>query len=69
MRSLEEAKSELTREMNVRTRCYDRWVTEGRLTSVDAKDRLDRINAALHYLSMFAQDSESGALTRVMATP
>jgi hypothetical protein len=52
MRSREEAISELLREKNVRARCYDRWVTEGRLTATDAKDRLDRINAAIHFLEL-----------------
>jgi len=48
--SRDEALSELQREANVRKRCYDRWVQEGRLTAVDARDRLDRILAAIHFL-------------------
>jgi len=50
MASKDEALSELQRECNVRKRCYDRWVQEGRLTAVDARDRLDRIIAAIHFL-------------------
>ena len=48
--TIDEALSELQREVNVRKRCYDRWVQEGRLTAVDARDRLDRIIAAIHFL-------------------
>ncbi len=50
MASKDEALSELQRECNVRKRCYDKWVQEGRLTAVDARDRLDRIVAAIHFL-------------------
>ena len=49
-RSLEEAASEVDREIKVRKRCYDRWVSEGKLSAVDARDRLDRLQAALGYL-------------------
>jgi len=51
MATKEEALSELEREKNVRQRCYDRWVQEGRLTAVDARDRLDRLIAAIHFLN------------------
>jgi len=50
MRSQEEAVSELERELQVRKRCYDRWVTEGKLSNVDARDRLERLAAAIHYI-------------------
>lgn len=50
-RSREEAQAEVQRELHVRQRCYDRWVQEGRLTAIEARDRLDRLTAALHYLS------------------
>lgn len=50
MATKDEALSELQRECNVRKRCYDRWVQEGRLTAVDARDRLDRLIAAIHFL-------------------
>jgi hypothetical protein len=50
MSSRAEALSELQREVNVRKRCYDRWVQEGRLTAIDARDRLDRLVAAIHFL-------------------
>lgn len=46
-RSIDEAVSEVERELNVRMKCFDRWVSEGRLSYVDAKDRLERLMAAL----------------------
>lgn len=49
-RSTEEALSELQREMQVRMRCYDRWIEDGKLTTVDAVDRLDRLETAIHLL-------------------
>lgn len=54
-RDREEALSELQREMQVRMRCYDRWVNDGKLTSVDAKDRLDRLATAIHVLETSEQ--------------
>lgn len=55
-RSREEAVSELQREMQVRQRCYDRWVQDGKLTSVDAVDRLDRLQTAIHLLEVVESD-------------
>jgi hypothetical protein len=39
---VEAALSEVEREMHVRERCYGRWVEEGKLSRIDAKDRMDR---------------------------
>jgi hypothetical protein len=50
MRALKEAISEVERELQVRLRCYDRWVKEGKLSDVDACDRTERLQAAIHYL-------------------
>lgn len=52
----EEAISELERELNVRKNCYDRWVKEGRLSKVDARDRLRRLELAVQILK---QDLEA----------
>lgn len=49
-RSLEEALSEVTRECNVRERCFPRWVAEGRMDKTDAVDRFDRLFAARRFL-------------------
>lgn len=50
-RTLEEALSEVERELQVRKRCYDRWVSDGKMGSIDAKDRFARLQAALYYLT------------------
>ena len=50
LRSYDEACSEVEREMNVRSRCFPRWITEGKVNRVDAQDRLDRLGTALQLL-------------------
>ena len=54
-RSLEEALSECEREPAVRLRCYDRWVADGKLSGVDARDRTERLQAAVHYLKEYGK--------------
>lgn len=49
-RSLEEAISEVQREMDVRKRLFDKWVSEGRMSWTDAHDRLERQCSALKHL-------------------
>ena len=49
-RSPEEAISELQREVEVRRRLYDRWISEGRISRVDAHDRLERLLTGLRIL-------------------
>lgn len=49
-RTLEEAVSEVQREIEVRRRLYDTWVSNGKLSRVDAHDRLERLLSALRYL-------------------
>lgn len=44
---LEGASAELTREIQVRDRCYGRWVAEGRLAKSDATDRYNRLQVGL----------------------
>lgn len=55
VRSIEEAMSEIDRECKVRARCYDRWVAEGKLSGVDAKDRAERMQSALGYLTILKE--------------
>jgi hypothetical protein len=45
--SAEEAHAELLREMEVRTRIYDKWVKDGKLSYIDARDRYARMQKAL----------------------
>lgn len=50
MRAIEQAVSEVARELQVRQRCYPRWIQDGKMDQVDAIDRAERLEAALHYL-------------------
>lgn len=49
-RSLEEAHAEAVRELTMRKKCYPRWIEEGRTTKWDAKDRGERLEAAVWFL-------------------
>ena len=49
-RSLEEALAEVEREIQVRLKCFDKWVGEGRLSFVDAFDRMERMLSAVKHL-------------------
>jgi hypothetical protein len=55
--TIEEAISEVDREVRLRQRCYDRWVSEGRLSAVDARDRLVRLEAAHEFLTALANQT------------
>lgn len=50
-RSVAEAADELRRELEIRRRCFDRWVSEGRLSLTDAHDRLERLLTAVKLFS------------------
>lgn len=54
---LEEAISECARELAIRRRCYNRWIQDGKLSTVDARDRLSRLTIAVEILEALA-DSE-----------
>lgn len=49
---IEGALGELQRELQVRERCYPRWVEEGKLSRIDAKDRLSRLIIAVELLDL-----------------
>lgn len=61
-RSLDEAISEVQREMDVRKRLFDKWVSDGRMSWVDAHDRLERQCTALkmliHYSNALAAEAK-----------
>ena len=48
--SVEEAWSELERELAVRRRCFDDWVSAGKLSWADARDRYARMVSAARHL-------------------
>lgn len=70
-RSLEEATSEIQREMDVRRRLFDKWVYEGRMSYTDAHDRLERLMTALTYLIELSkqQDEEQAEREPITSTP
>ncbi len=41
--ALDEAGSELDREMGVRERCFKTWIEQGKISRIDAKDRWNRM--------------------------
>lgn len=49
-RSVQESYDELLRELQVRDRCYNGWVKDGRLTAAEARDRFDRLGSAIVWL-------------------
>lgn len=44
--SPEEALSEVQRELEVRNRIYNKWVADGKLSYIDARDRYARLQKA-----------------------
>lgn len=57
-RSLTEAVDEIFRELQVRKRCFPKWIDEGRISRTDAQDRIARQESALAYLERL-RDAES----------
>jgi hypothetical protein len=55
-RSIEEAISELQREMDTRKRIFDNWVAGGRCSWVDAHDRMERHLSALKLLIRYSNE-------------
>lgn len=64
-KALEEAGSELDREMSVRESCYKRWIADGKLSRIDAKDRWDRMLLAQQLVNFML---DIGGRTPVQAT-
>lgn len=50
VRAYEEAVAEVEREIAVRKRCYARWIGDGRLDSITAAERFERLKAALTFM-------------------
>lgn len=63
-RSIDEAISEVTREIDVRRRCYDKWIMDRRLDRVDANDRMERLISALHMLEA-VRDAVPSNVTKI----
>lgn len=60
-RSLTEAIDEVFRELQVRKRCFPRWIEDGRISRTDAQDRIARQESALAYLESLRPAESSPA--------
>src|SRR5262245_66159950 len=49
-RDLDQALAEVEREIHVRVKCFDKWVAEGKLSWMDAFDRMERAISAVKHL-------------------
>lgn len=56
IRTVKEAVSEVHRELNVRRRCFPKWIEQGKCDETDAQDRLDRLYTALTVLKTVELD-------------
>lgn len=54
--TLDDAVDEIERESNVRMKCFDRWVAEGKMTETEATIRMGSLVSAWHFL----RDTEQG---------
>lgn len=62
-RPIQEALDELHRELNVRKRCFPRWIEDGRVSATDATDRLERLATALDLLAAYADHLAGSSVT------
>jgi polyhydroxyalkanoate synthesis regulator phasin len=56
--STDEALAEIERESNVRMKCYDRWVSEGKMTPDEAEKRMGGLVSAWHFIAGSDQGRE-----------
>lgn len=54
------AVDELYRELQVRLRCFPRWIEEGRISRTDAIDRIDRLHTAHELLNGYVKEQGGG---------
>lgn len=57
-RTSQEALAEVRRELDVRKRCFSRWVDDGKMSEMDAVDRYERMYSALVYLGAYHEQWE-----------
>jgi hypothetical protein len=53
--SIEQALGEVERELGVRVRCYDKWVAEGKMSKLEAKERKERLTMARDMLYLISK--------------
>lgn len=63
-RSVQEALDECTRELNIRKRCFPRWIEDGRVSPTDAQDRLDRLASAVDMLTELSNGTKVEILAK-----
>lgn len=51
-RSVQEALDEIAREIGVRERCFPKWIQDTKVSSSDAKDRLQRLIKAAQLIQV-----------------
>lgn len=56
LRDYQQCMDELTREVDVRRRIFDEWVSKGRLSWTDAHDRLERLMTLMAVLVKLAPE-------------
>lgn len=68
-RSLTEAIDEVFRELQVRKRCFPRWIEDGKISRTDAQDRIARQEAALAYLEALRDGGSTPAAEQQEGRP
>lgn len=67
-RTGQEALDELERELNIRARCFPRWISEGKVSRTDAQDRLDRLATAHCFIESLMVADMHAAVADVWAS-
>jgi hypothetical protein len=68
-RSAREALSEIQRELGVRRRCYTRWIADGKLSDVDATDRIERLEKAADIVERCILLESDAPVVRIAVKP
>lgn len=66
-RGPQEALDEIARELNVRSRCFPKWIADGRVCKTDAYDRLDRLASAHQLILMLLEDDPHAQIATLIA--
>lgn len=56
--TVEQAFNEACREVQVRERCYSKWIADGKITETDARDRMQRLCKACQLLGALVDAPE-----------
>lgn len=64
-RSAQEALAEVKRELDVRKRCFVRWVDDGKMSEVDAIDRYERLYTAAVVVEQYIEAAREKVINDV----